>query len=112
MQVYLRFSEVQPIFWACAASTKVSANRAKNQIFIWIFDFSPFGFSSGVDLKVPKRRLISVTKSLKIVQLTHERARTKLAWVLVASEKEESEAKPSENANLFSSSHPECSIVS
>ena len=30
------------------------------------------------------------------MQLTHERARTKLAWVLVASEKEESEAKPSE----------------
>ena len=36
-------------------------------------------------------------KSLKIQQLTHERARTKLAWVLVASEKEESEAKPREN---------------
>ena len=31
------------------------------------------------------------------MQLTHERARTKLAWVLVASEKEESEAKPREN---------------
>ena len=45
----------------------------------------------------PSRSLIPAKKSLKIQQLTHERARTKLAWVLVASEKEESEAKPREN---------------
>ena len=36
MQIYLRFSEVPPIFWACKASTKVSANRTKYQIYLSI----------------------------------------------------------------------------
>ena len=41
MQVYLRFSEVQPIFWACAASTKVSANRAKMQVYLRFSEVQP-----------------------------------------------------------------------
>ena len=57
MQVYLRFSEAQPI------------------------------------LKQQNR--------LKIVQLTHERAWVKLAWTHSASEKEEDEVKPRENASLL-----------
>ena len=41
MQVYLRFSEVQPIFWACAASTKVSANRTEKQIYLHFPEVQP-----------------------------------------------------------------------
>ena len=38
-QIYLHFPEVQPIFWACVASTKVSANRAKRRL--WIYSTIP-----------------------------------------------------------------------
>ena len=33
-QIYLSISEMQPTFWACRASTKISANRAKMQIYL------------------------------------------------------------------------------
>ena len=41
MQIYLRFSEVPPIFWACEASTKVSAIRTKHQIYLSISEMQP-----------------------------------------------------------------------
>ncbi len=64
---------------------KISANRAKFQIFLRISEVQP-------NFK-PRSRL-------KVVQLTHERARAKLAWVLEASEKEESVAKSNETPNI------------
>jgi len=60
-------------------SYKDSARRAKCQIYLSISEPLP---------------IFCLQSKLKMQQLTHERARTKLAWVLVASEKEEREAKP------------------
>ena len=79
---------------------KISARRAKKQVFTCIF---------------PSRSLISSCDSkIKILQLTHERTRTKLAWVLTASEKEESVAKPSgeqNNSNHFLSRRLQIPII-
>ncbi len=43
-QIYLRFSEVQPIFCVREAVTKISGNRTKKQIYLRFSEVQPIFF--------------------------------------------------------------------